>query len=388
MRADTTETQDRSELLHAIYGCILQPAGWPSALTQLASTLNCHVAALSVLDRRPEQPTLRGWYLSEGVSEQWSRRHTENNYAADAIPFFEFALSQPDFDWDHPIVLSKLVPPEEQLKMRVIREWAHPQGFCDVMSIVVLEAPECIVTVDLIRHETQGTATDSEISGLRALAPHLRRAASIASLLDLQAVEVNALTSAVETMTTGMLFLDPALSVVHSNAAARAICEQGNWLQISAGRLQVTDAGAADALHRAARTIATQDQGIAIQFPAPRPRSAIGLGYLLPLKFMLPRPQVAPTAVMVLFITNLTTDPEAGIHLFATAFNLSGAEARLLQQLATGAPLTEIAATLDIEMSTVRTHLARIFTKTGTKRQGELIALMARLALPLANPSG
>jgi hypothetical protein len=39
---------------------------------------------------------------------------------------------------------------------------------------------------------------------------------------------------------------------------------------------------------------------------------------------------------------------------------------------------------LDVALTTVRTHLAHIFDKTGTSRQAELVRLAARLAPPSA----
>ncbi|NJM43104.1 MAG: hypothetical protein HC858_02290 [Brachymonas sp.] len=42
-------------------------------------------------------------------------------------------------------------------------------------------------------------------------------------------------------------------------------------------------------------------------------------------------------------------------------------------------PPKEVARQLDIAVSTVRTHLANIFAKTGTHRQSELIWLISNL---------
>jgi DNA-binding CsgD family transcriptional regulator len=42
-----------------------------------------------------------------------------------------------------------------------------------------------------------------------------------------------------------------------------------------------------------------------------------------------------------------------------------------------------IAETLGVSIATVKTHLARLFQKTGTSRQAELVALIGRMRLPL-----
>ncbi len=59
-------------------------------------------------------------------------------------------------------------------------------------------------------------------------------------------------------------------------------------------------------------------------------------------------------------------------------FSLTPAEARLAVRLASGEALEDIAQQTSASIETVRTHLKRIFSKTGTRRQGELISLILR----------
>jgi DNA-binding CsgD family transcriptional regulator len=61
-------------------------------------------------------------------------------------------------------------------------------------------------------------------------------------------------------------------------------------------------------------------------------------------------------------------------------FGLSPAEARLAVALHDGLSLTEIADRLTLSRETLRTQLRMVFDKTGTRRQGALIRLLADLA--------
>ncbi|SFU81939.1 DNA-binding transcriptional regulator, CsgD family [Methylobacterium sp. 174MFSha1.1] len=67
-----------------------------------------------------------------------------------------------------------------------------------------------------------------------------------------------------------------------------------------------------------------------------------------------------------------------------TLFGLTRAEAQVGAALARGGCLAEIAAELGISVTTARTHVARIFLKTGTKQQSQLVALVAAVQLPVA----
>jgi len=60
-------------------------------------------------------------------------------------------------------------------------------------------------------------------------------------------------------------------------------------------------------------------------------------------------------------------------------FKLTQAEARLSEALADGASLVEAASRVDITRSTAKTHLDSIFTKTGCRRQAQLVRLIACL---------
>jgi DNA-binding CsgD family transcriptional regulator len=59
-------------------------------------------------------------------------------------------------------------------------------------------------------------------------------------------------------------------------------------------------------------------------------------------------------------------------------FGLTRTEASVAAALGRGASLENIAANMGIGLATVRSHLKRILAKTGTHRQAETAALLAR----------
>ncbi len=64
-------------------------------------------------------------------------------------------------------------------------------------------------------------------------------------------------------------------------------------------------------------------------------------------------------------------------------FRLSPAEAAIAMSLATGADLHEIAEERHVKLNTLRSQIASIMAKTNTRRQAELVALVARLESPV-----
>ena len=58
-------------------------------------------------------------------------------------------------------------------------------------------------------------------------------------------------------------------------------------------------------------------------------------------------------------------------------FGLTVAEGRLLETLFEGCSVPQAASRLGVARSTARTHLQRIFDKTGARRQGDLLRIVA-----------
>ena len=74
-----------------------------------------------------------------------------------------------------------------------------------------------------------------------------------------------------------------------------------------------------------------------------------------------------------LFVTDPDRPQEAPAELLQRLFGLTAAEAVVAERLAAGQSLPQTAEALGVTRNTVRTHLRRIFSKTGTSRQAELV---------------
>jgi DNA-binding CsgD family transcriptional regulator len=72
------------------------------------------------------------------------------------------------------------------------------------------------------------------------------------------------------------------------------------------------------------------------------------------------------------------------LEAIARQFDLSAAELRVLVLVVeVGGGVQEIAPALGISEPTVKTHLRRLFEKTGAKRQADLVRLVAGYSSPL-----
>jgi DNA-binding CsgD family transcriptional regulator len=76
-------------------------------------------------------------------------------------------------------------------------------------------------------------------------------------------------------------------------------------------------------------------------------------------------------------VLDFPTPSEAQVRAL---LDLTVAEARLARLLASGDTLEVVAQKLCIKLTTARSQLAAIFSKTGIRRQAKLVAILSRIA--------
>jgi DNA-binding CsgD family transcriptional regulator len=84
-------------------------------------------------------------------------------------------------------------------------------------------------------------------------------------------------------------------------------------------------------------------------------------------------------ARVILILSGVDEGEAEQFAILRQAFRLTPSEARIALRLGDGKSLEEAAQEMAIAQETARSHLKSIFRKTATHRQGELVALVARL---------
>jgi DNA-binding CsgD family transcriptional regulator len=91
-------------------------------------------------------------------------------------------------------------------------------------------------------------------------------------------------------------------------------------------------------------------------------------------------------------VVALIIDPEeqraTAPGLLEVLYGLTKKEAIVAAKLAEGKPIERLAEELGMRYETARTHLRRIFDKTGTTRQAALVTLLALLPKQGREPGG
>jgi DNA-binding CsgD family transcriptional regulator len=88
-------------------------------------------------------------------------------------------------------------------------------------------------------------------------------------------------------------------------------------------------------------------------------------------------------AVAAVFLRQATVEPPSLPEIIAKHFGLTPTELRVLLAIVEVGGVPEAADALGIGEATVKTHLHRVFGKTRTSRQADLVKLVAGFANPL-----
>jgi DNA-binding CsgD family transcriptional regulator len=72
--------------------------------------------------------------------------------------------------------------------------------------------------------------------------------------------------------------------------------------------------------------------------------------------------------------------------LVRQTYKLTPAELRVLLGIVEVGGVPDVAASLGVAETTIKTHLGRVFEKTGTSRQADLVKLVAGFSSPLNAP--
>lgn len=185
-----------------------------------------------------------------------------------------------------------------------------------------------------------------------------------------------------ESVALGIVLLDASRYVQYANQPAQQLLANSSALCLKHGRLHFLAAAQRPAFEQAlkprraeaALDDTVQDGVLCAHDPAGQVEVLLKI---LPLGVPQSAADMTPSGFAVfLFSANRTR--ASRLRTLRQLYGLSAAEARVAERLALGIEVEQIAATIRIAKNTVRAHLRSVFSKTGTKRQAQLVALLNR----------
>lgn len=342
----------------------LDSSRWVKALEQLAAATGSHGAVLlpvagNTLPNVPFTENMSGAmedYFRHGWHLQDARWRTVPKLAQDGVA--------DDFDGYSAEEIARHPFYQELLAPHRLQWYAGIKVACgDDLWAVALQR-----TID------QGPFTSEEKEHLARVSSRLSTGAAIA-----RAMSANAASGALDAFEMSgkaVVLINRQGKLFKANRAAERLLVDD--IRIVEGQLTANDPQAIAALNRALQGLMWRPTGgLSAPIALPRASRRPLLAYPARLSDSTANALADCQAMIILVDPEIATrTPEANLR---TAFRLTEAEARLAARLAHGESLENAADHFGIGKETARSQLKSIFSKTGAHRQGELVALVARL---------
>jgi DNA-binding CsgD family transcriptional regulator len=222
---------------------------------------------------------------------------------------------------------------------------------------------------------------------MRLIVPHIRRAVLVGRMFDLKAAEAATFADTLDGLNAGMCLVDAGGRIVHANAAGHAILGLGDVLHAVGGRLVACDAQVDQTLREIFAAAGEGDAALGtmgITVPMIGKDGDRYVAHVLPLTSGARRRAGRTyTAAAALLVRKAGLVVPSAFEIIGKVFTLTPTELRVLLAIVEVGGAPEVAEALGVAVTTVKTHLGRLFEKTGTARQADLVKLVAAYATPL-----
>lgn len=368
--------RELSDVIGEIYDCSLDPTRWPATCRKIADLCESTAGGICVHDvRQAQNDQLFVFGYQQAFLAKLGQHYAESPMAiADVVAKIgdvkSLSMDDPRFA-------------ESRFSMEVLQ----PFGLRDILWFPALRSGGRMASMHASRSEKMQYYEQHDVSLFDLLSPHVCRALAISDALDLRTLRSEVLEKTLDELATGVFLTARNGQVVYMNPAAERQIKDGRSIRLVNQRLSPTDASARAAMSEAIDTASGMEAEADMNARTVAMPDGLGGGYvatLLPVGRGLRHGVVAPFAASVAVFTQDPVDaPLMPGEAFARLHGLTGSELRVLMALSQGLGGMEAADMLGIGEPTVRTHLQRIFSKTRTSKQTDLLRLLHQSTPPI-----
>jgi DNA-binding CsgD family transcriptional regulator len=358
------------DLVAMIYAAAADPVLWPVFLEHFAEAVSGSTTSLFVYNAG----TRIGSVMASGRFDPADmHKYTEHYVVIDCWDMHGRKLIVPGA-----VFLGQQLCPDGVLKPSESCVGSlHPMNtFHEFCGIISVDASAATVITSL-RPEERGPFDDSDMLLLTTLMPHLQRA--IALQLRIATLETAAASAmdVLDTLPYGIVLISADVKVLLVNRFAKAIIDQNDGLTVVRQNLRTLRTADTRRLQKLICESVATSLGRGLRaggtMNISRPSRRCSFNVLVTPVHLRPISPSAQQPAAAAFISDPECHFETPVQTLGHLFALSHAEARLAAVLIKGSSLREASEELSVSLSTVRTHLKKLFEKTGTNRQATLI---------------
>lgn len=369
-------------LIADIYDAALDPSRWSAVLVKSAHFVGGSAASVFAKDAKSRSGIV--YHTGGDIDPHYTRLYFDKY-----VKFDPFMSAHVTAEIEQPVCAADIMPFDEFRQTRIYQEWVQPQGWVDCVTAALDKSETGAALFGVFRRDEHGVVDDDTRWRMRQILPHIRRAVLIGRVIERKTAAAATFADTLDGLRAGVFLVDAAGRIVHANASGRALAAEGAVLRVADGRLVPADAHAARALSDIFAAAGHGDAAVGIRGIAVPLTARDGERYaihVLPLTSGVRRcAGTRYAAVAAVLVRKATIEAPSLAETIARHYGLTPTELRvLLANIQTGG-VAETADALGIGEATVKTHLHRVFGKTGAGRQADLVKLVAGFANPLVN---
>ena len=359
-----------------IYDAALGPLGWGETLRAIAGSLDASGALFGFNDVRADRGANT---LSVDLDVEVMGTYATHYHRLDL-----WAQAARDLHEEDSCFGRQLIPDQQILRRsEFYNGFLRPLGVIDVMACICSKEDGKLGFASFFRPEESGCYELDDQKWFATLTPHLTRATKIHQHMTEILSDGGAHEAVLERLAFGVVIIDEFARMRFANRAARGILDAADGIGVTHDRLgcaKPDDDGRLNmAIQQALSTNGRAGRGGSL--PVSRASGT-------PAYQVLVAPYQdhhvfcdgdlfgVPQRGAVVFIRDPASAPVSVFSILQGLYGLTEAESGVAVALAQGRALDRIADERQVTRNTIRTQLARIFDKTGTSRQAEVVMLI------------
>lgn len=357
-------------LISAIHKGVVDPRQWQGFVDGLRDSLD--VVHSNLTFRRTDAPRSElTSYASGGPTEDMSQFYFGSYYRHDPMPYYRLVPGTL-------YTLQDLFDPTDHTVWLQLQQLLAPIGGSDLLIMRISEPDGANAWLTVIGRRA---FSDKTRELLQMLGSHLQIALTAYAKLAEAEARLAAYSNAMDRLNVGIVTLAADGRIISTDPLVNRLLQDGKTISRDPqGRLVIANGNAARSLTLALRDFAQEPRG--------RPR-AVRLSEVRLADMMLvpvaDRPVTGRfTPVLRAYVHTDHLPAADSIDGLMEMFRLTRSEAKLALALSDGLTLAEAAERLGVTLQTVRTYSKRVFQKTGTRRQAELVRALLTSTLSLA----
>ncbi len=369
-------------ILASLHEATLDDTRWPATSHLIDDVLCAKGNSLVFGAGRPGDDAVQifyaGFFYRGERRREWERWYFNNYYAVDER--VERIRRLPDSQ----LAATTDLYTDSELKTSPAFNEALLRGHTQNGLNVRLDGPGGTRIVWVVNDPVDGDGWSSaQVECAQRLLPHIRQYVSVRQVLAGAGALETSLAALLETTGPGVIQLDWRGRIVAASDGARkrlrignVLCDTGGFLR---ARFPADDAVLQRLLARALPPFGRQACGGSMALSRPATRTPMEL-HVSPVGKREASLCAWPVAALVLVADAGGRETVIEPDLLAAHLGLTRAEARVAVMLAQGRTVRDIAESTVREISTIRTHVQRIFRKQGITRQTDLVRLVLSIS--------